>query len=34
MSKDTDFCHLGEIYLKNLEDNYWRLVQKQVLMQK
>ena len=34
MSEDTDFCNLGETYQTNLEDNYWRLLQKQGLMQK
>ena len=28
MSEDTDFCNLGETYQTNLEDNYWRLLQK------
>ena len=23
MLKDTDLCHLQEIYLANIEDNYW-----------
>ena len=29
MSKDMDFCHLQEIYQKNMEINYWILLLKQ-----
>ena len=27
--KDMDFCHLEEIYLTDMENNHWILLQKQ-----
>ena len=29
MLKDKDFHHLQEIYLKNMDNNYWLLLQNQ-----